>query len=70
VCLLRVFYGQYIQSRKLTSTRCRPEVLACSRPHVVKLIDEGKLRAEKMPGGTHRRMRLNDLISDGSWLQL
>ncbi len=44
------------------TTKQAADMLACSRQHVVKLIDEGKLRAEKMPGGTHRRIRLKDLL--------
>jgi excisionase family DNA binding protein len=50
-----------IHSGYLT-TKQAADMLACSRQHVVKLIDEGKLRAEKMPGGTHRRIRLKDLL--------
>lgn len=46
----------------LLTTKQAADMLACSRQHVVKLIDEGKLRAEKMPGGTHRRIRLKDLL--------
>src|ERR1700733_3869027 len=50
-----------IHSGYLT-TKQSADMLACSRQHVVKLIDEGKLRAEKVPGGTHRRIRLKDLL--------
>jgi excisionase family DNA binding protein len=50
-----------IHSGYLT-TKQAADMLACSRQHVVKLIDEGKLRAERMPGGTHRRIRLRDLL--------
>ena len=50
-----------IHSGYLT-TKQAADMLACSRQHVVKLIDEGKLRAEKIPGGTHRRIRLKDLL--------
>jgi len=50
-----------IHSGYLT-TKQAADMLACSRQHVVKLIDEGKLRAEKVPGGTHRRIRLKDLL--------
>jgi len=42
------------------TTQKAAEFLNCSRPHVVKLIDEGKLKAEKM--GRHRRIRFNDLM--------
>lgn len=44
------------------TTKQAADMLACSRQHVVKLIDEGKLPAEKIPGGTHRRIRLKDLL--------
>lgn len=44
------------------TTKQAANMLACSRQHVVRLIDEGKLRAEKVPGGTHRRIRLKDLL--------
>lgn len=44
------------------TTKQAADMIACSRQHVVKLIDEGKLRAEKIPGGTHRRIRLKDLL--------
>ncbi len=50
-----------IHSGVLT-TKQAADMLACSRQHVVKLIDEGKLPAEKTPGGTHRRIRLKDLL--------
>ncbi|CAN5443833.1 hypothetical protein BH11CYA1_BH11CYA1_10660 [soil metagenome] len=46
----------------LLTTKQAADMLACSRQHVVKLIDEGKLAAEKMPGGTHRRIKLKDLL--------
>lgn len=46
----------------LLTTKQAADMLACSRQHVVKLIDEGKLPADKMPGGTHRRIRLKDLL--------
>lgn len=50
-----------IHSGYLT-TKQAADMLACSRQHVVKLIDEGKLRADKVPGGTHRRIHLKDLL--------
>lgn len=37
------------------------EFLQVSRPHVIKLIDEGKLACRMV--GTHRRLRLVDLIA-------
>jgi excisionase family DNA binding protein len=36
------------------------EMIACSRQHVVDLINEGKLKASKI--GTHRRIKLDDLL--------
>jgi excisionase family DNA binding protein len=46
----------------LLTTKQAADMMACSRQHVVKLIDDGKLPAEKVPGGTHRRIRLKDLL--------
>lgn len=46
----------------LLTTKQAADMLACSRQHIVKLIDERKLRAEKIPGGTHRRIRIKDLL--------
>ena len=46
----------------LLTTKQAADMMACSRQHVVKLIDNGKLPAEKVPGGTHRRIRLKDLL--------
>ena len=37
------------------------EMIACSRQHVVDLINEGKLKATKI--GTHRRIKLDDLMT-------
>ncbi len=45
------------------STKEAADILSCSRQHVVKLIDEKKLPAEKFPGGTHRRVKLADLLA-------
>jgi excisionase family DNA binding protein len=42
------------------TTQKAAEFLNCSRPHVTKLIDEGKLKANMV--GRHRRIQLNDLI--------
>ena len=41
------------------TTQKAAEYLNCSRPHVIKLIDEGKLKAELV--GRHRRIQFNDL---------
>lgn len=35
-------------------------MIACSRQHVVDLINEGQLKASKI--GTHRRIKLDDLL--------
>ena len=43
------------------TTQKAAEYLNCSRPHVAKLIDEGKLKAQMV--GRHRRIQLNDLIA-------
>ncbi|QQR58234.1 MAG: helix-turn-helix domain-containing protein [Candidatus Melainabacteria bacterium] len=45
------------------TTKEAADILACSRQHVVKLIEEKKLPAEKIPGGTHRRIKIEDLIA-------
>lgn len=42
------------------TTQAAADYLNCSRPHVVKLIDEGKLRAERV--GRHRRIQFKDLM--------
>ena len=46
----------------VVTTQEAADMLACSRQHVVKLIDEGKLPATKVPGGSHRRIKLKDLL--------
>ena len=46
----------------MLSTQQVADMLACSRQHVVRLIDEGKLTATRTPGGTHRRVRLSDVL--------
>ena len=42
------------------TTQKAAEFLNCSRPHVTKLIDGGKLKAELV--GRHRRVQFNDLV--------
>ena len=42
------------------TTQSAAEFLNCSRPHVVKLIDSGKLKAEMV--GRHRRVQFQDLL--------
>lgn len=43
------------------TTQSAAEFLNCSRPHVVKLIDSGKLKAEMV--GRHRRVQFQDLLA-------
>ncbi|MEM6641926.1 MAG: helix-turn-helix domain-containing protein [Bacteroidota bacterium] len=42
------------------TTQKAAEFLNCSRPHVIKLIDAGKLKAELV--GRHRRIHFKDLV--------
>lgn len=42
------------------TTQKAAEFLNCSRPHVTKLVDEGKLKAELV--GRHRRIQFKDLV--------
>ena len=44
------------------STQQVADMLACSRQHVVRLINDGKLKATKTAGGTHRRIKLSDVL--------
>ena len=43
------------------TTQAASEVLGCSRPHVVRLLEEGKIPYSKV--GQHRRIRYDDLMS-------
>ena len=43
------------------TTQKAAEFLNCSRPHVTKLIDQGKLKAEMV--GRHRRIQFKDLLA-------
>ena len=43
------------------TTQAASEVLGCSRPHVVRLLEEGKIPYSKV--GKHRRIRYDDLMS-------
>lgn len=49
-----------ISQSAVFTTQKAAEFLNCSRPHVIKLIDEGKLEVEMV--GRHRRIPLNTLL--------
>lgn len=42
------------------TTQEAAEMIACSRQHIVDLINDGQLKASKI--GTHRRIKLDDLL--------
>ncbi|MGH3452554.1 MAG: excisionase family DNA-binding protein [Haloechinothrix sp.] len=39
------------------------ELLGVSRPYVVRLLDNGTMPSERLPGSTHRRIRLADVLA-------
>lgn len=39
------------------------ELLGLSRPFVARLLDEGEIPAERLPGSRHRRVRLADVVA-------
>lgn len=43
------------------TTQKAAEILGCSRPHVVKLLEEGKIKFTKV--GKHRRIKFDDVIA-------
>lgn len=43
------------------TTQAAAELLGCSRPHVVKLVEEGKIPFTKV--GKHRRIKFEDLVA-------
>lgn len=43
------------------TTQAAAEMLGCSRPHVVKLLETGKIKFTKV--GKHRRIKYEDVIS-------
>ncbi len=43
------------------TTQAAAEMLACSRPHIVKLLETGKIPFTKV--GKHRRIKYEDIIS-------
>lgn len=42
------------------TTQKAAEILGCSRPHLVKLLEEGKIEYNKV--GKHRRIRFEDVV--------
>lgn len=43
------------------TTQAAAEILGCSRPHLVKLLEEGKIEFTKV--GKHRRIRFEDVFN-------
>ena len=43
------------------TTQAAAEILGCSRPHVIKLLDSGQIKFTKV--GKHRRIKYEDVIS-------
>lgn len=43
------------------TTQSAAEILGCSRPHIVKLLESGKIKFTKV--GKHRRIKYQDLLS-------
>lgn len=43
------------------TTQKAAEILGCSRPHIVKLLEEGKIEYTKI--GKHRRVRFEDVLN-------
>lgn len=42
------------------TTQAAAEILSCSRPHLVKLLEEGKIPFTKV--GKHRRIKFDDIV--------
>ena len=42
------------------TTQAAAEILGCSRPHLVKLLEEGKIAFTKV--GKHRRIKFEDVV--------
>lgn len=42
------------------TTQAAAEILGCSRPHLVKLLEEGKIKFTKV--GKHRRIKFDDIM--------
>lgn len=49
-----------VENEKLISTQKAAEILNVSRPHIVKLLENGTIPFEKV--GTHRRIKIADII--------
>lgn len=43
------------------TTQAAAEIIGCSRPHLVKLLEEGKIKFTKI--GKHRRIKYEDVIN-------
>ena len=43
------------------TTQAAAELLGCSRPHLVKLLEEGKIAFTKV--GKHRRIKFDDIVN-------
>lgn len=43
------------------TTQAAAEILGCSRPHVVKLLESGKIKYTKV--GKHRRIKFEDVVN-------
>jgi len=43
------------------TTQAAAEILGCSRPHLIKLLEEGKIEFTKV--GRHRRIKVEDVMS-------
>lgn len=39
------------------------ELLGLSRPFVTRLLDQGEIDSERLPGSRHRRVRLSDVVA-------
>ncbi|MEZ5266204.1 MAG: excisionase family DNA-binding protein, partial [Acidimicrobiales bacterium] len=39
------------------------ELLGLSRPFVTRLLDDGEMPSERLPGSKHRRVRLEDVLA-------
>lgn len=51
-----------VPREQLLTTQEAADLLGISRPTLIKLIDEGKLKDEKPSGSRHRRLRLSEVL--------